>query len=157
LRASRDGSPAGANVPLRKWLALAAILLMAAGAFEPFYIRALFSDRQQLRTQLDALRYRKAPLLQPVLNAAKRLVPRGSAVALMTPYRRWDGGYEYCFSHAAYELPGRRVLPLIDDRDAAHAESLSEARFVIAYGVGGLAGFRPIWSSPGGSLLARIR
>jgi hypothetical protein len=139
----------------RGW-ALVAALLIALGAFEPFYLRVYRFDRAKTRAMLVALPYRKSPSLRPFLQEVSKRTDRTDAIAIFAPLRNWTDGYDYIFGHASYVLAGRRVIPLMDMQSRVHPENLGAAKYIAAYG-GELRvpGFVPVWRGDGGVLLKR--
>jgi len=142
---------------VRAW-AFVAALLIALGAFEPFYLRVYRFDRARTRAMLIALPYRKSPSLRPFLQEISKRTDRTDAIAIFAPLRHWEDGYEYVFGHASYVLAGRPVIPLMDMQSRVHPENLAEAKYVAAYGgEPSVPGFVPVWRGDGGVLLQRKR
>src|ERR1044071_4695327 len=106
---------------LRGILTAAAFVAIAAGAFQPLYVRMLFADTTRMRAAFEELPYRRLPGLRRLMLDAARTTPPGARIALFAPFNDWDGGYGYAFRRAPFLLAGRRVLPLTT-RDVAEAE-----------------------------------
>ena len=101
-------------------LALAALLLVLAGGFQPYYVRLLLDGTSSLRAVLVELPYRRAPGLRELLVRARDLSEPGERIVVLAPADRWGGaggGYRYVYGRAMYALAGRQVLPLIDDAE----------------------------------------
>ena len=132
------------------------MILIAAGAFEPFYFKVFALDRGRFGDMLVELPFRKTPGLRRFLNDVRAHTRDGDSIAIAAPYTKWEGGYDYCYSRALYPLAGRRVLPLLDPADRFHPETLAAASHIAAYRSEPVfAGFAPVWRSNDGVLLAR--
>jgi len=139
-------------------LALAAVALIAVGAFEPFYLRMFFADRARMAAQYRALPYRRLPGLQRFLDDVRARTTPDDVIAVDGPFPDWDHGYAYCYSRATYALAGRLVLALRDPHGRLLEENLRRATHVIAYrSMPRIDGFAPVWRSADGSLLRRVR
>jgi len=142
---------------VRFWAFIAA-LLIALGAFEPFYLRVYRFDRAKTRAMLMALPYRKSPSLRPFLQEISKRTDRTDAIAIFAPLPRWADAYEYVFGHATYVLAGRRVIPLMDMQSRPHLENIAQANYIAAYGAEPrVPGFVPVWRGHDGVLLQRKR
>src|ERR1043165_4621870 len=109
---------------LRAILAVAAFLAIAAGAFQPLYVRMLFADTTRMRAAFEELPYRRLPGLRRLMLDVARTTPPGARIALFAPFAPSidsDGGYGYAFRRAPFLLAGRRVLPMTA-RDLGEAE-----------------------------------
>jgi hypothetical protein len=127
-------------------LALAAFLLIAAGAFEPFYFRIFAIDRPRLRASLTELPYQKLPGLRRFLNDVAARTRDGEVVAIYAPFA-WDQGYEYAYARALYPLAGRQVVTF---------DQLDRATTIAAFrSAPTVLGFTVIWRSADGTLLRR--
>ena len=123
-------------------------MLIAAGAFEPFYFRMFVADRAQFRASLTELPYQKLQGLRRFLVEIGARTREGDTVAVFAPFR-WDEGYEYAYARALYPLAGRRVVTF-DLRNRANA--------IAAYRVTPLLpDFVVVWRGPDGTLLRRVR
>ena len=98
--------------------------MIAAGAFEPFYLRVL--TLPPLRDSLVELPYRKLPGLRELLVATRERTREGDTIAIVTPLA-WDNGYEYAYARSLYTLAGRRVVL---QKDAQQAQWLCAYRTV---------------------------
>ncbi len=96
--------------------------MIAAGAFEPFYLRIFTIDRAQLRASLIELPYRKLPGLRALLVETRARTRDGDVIAIVAPYA-WDNGYEYVYARSLYTLAGRRV---VTQKDVAKADWIAE-------------------------------
>ena len=119
--------------------------MIAAGAFEPFYVRIFTIDRAKLEGNLIGLPYRKLPGLRELLVATRDHTREGDTIAIVTPYS-WDGGYEYAYARALYTLAGRRVVLQKD---------IAQANWVCAYGVAPPGEI--VWRSPHGAIARRAK
>ena len=121
-------------------------MAIAAGAFEPFYLRIFTVDRARLRASLIELPYRKLPGLRQLLVATRARTRDGDTVAVVTPFS-WDEGAEYVYARSLYTLAGRRVQRTVGD-----------AEWISAYGaVPAAAGFDVVWRGAHGAILRRRR
>lgn len=142
--------------------ALCAVILIAASAFEPFYLRIFTIDRRQFASTLTELPYRKLPGLRRFLSDVRAQTHRGDAVALYAAglhhAPRWEGGYDYLRERAMYPLAGRRVISLVDDNDRLRPERLKDATCIASYrSLPAVPGFVVVWRGPDGCLLRRAR
>jgi hypothetical protein len=142
--------------------ALCAVILIAASAFEPFYLRILLVDRQQYASMFTELPYRKLPGLRAFLDGVRTHTNRGDSIALFAIGLHhapgWAGGYDYFRERAMYPLAGRRIVPLVDDNDRFRPERVGEANCIAAYRSSpSAAGFAVAWRGPDGELLRRVR
>jgi hypothetical protein len=137
-------------------LALAALLLILAGGFEPFYVRIFGMDRHRFGASLVELPYTKTPGLREFLAVIDWLVPRGASVAIVTPRMKWNEGYEYVYARSLYPLAGRNVLPLLTPDDRQLRNHLAKADYVAAFrSAPHIPGFTVIWRGQLGALLRR--
>jgi hypothetical protein len=134
---------------------------IAAGAFEPFYLRIFTTNRAWQATMLTELPYRKLPGLRQFLLDVRERTPRGSVIAVAAPLTRthdWEGGYDYIYARALYPLAGRRVVPVLDPDNRFLAQNLAEANYVAAYhSAPRVDGFVEVWRGRDGVLLRRAR
>lgn len=120
--------------------------MIAAGAFEPFYLRIFTIDLTKLRASLVELPYRKLPGLRELLVAADQRAAMGDTVAIFAPYS-WDAGYEYAYARSLYTLAGRRVVL---------QKEVAQAKWICAYGPAPVvAGFDVVWRGRGGVVMRR--
>ncbi|MEA2166530.1 MAG: hypothetical protein QOK37_4657 [Thermoanaerobaculia bacterium] len=141
-------------------LSLLAAAGIAAGAFEPFYVRIFNLDRSRVAAMLTELPYKKLPGLRPFLVSVRAQTKDGDVIALAAPLHRahWQGGYDYLYARALYLLSGRQVLPLLDPADRPHLENLAKAKYIAGYRCDPQTpGFAVIWRSQDGELLRRIK
>src|ERR1051326_1588870 len=99
---------------LRAILAVAAFAAIAAGTFQPLYVRMLFADAAPMRAAFEELPYRRLPGLRRLMLDVDRRTPRGARIALWVPYTEWNGGYGYAYRRAPFLLPDKRVLPMLE-------------------------------------------
>lgn len=141
-------------------LAWAIAIAIAAGAFEPFFLRIFFIDRARFGAMLAALPYQKLPGSRRFLLDVRARTHEGDAIAIAAPLQRasrWEGGYDYLYARAPYLLAGRRVIPLLDAGNRQLTENLRLATYVAAYRCDPvLPGFVVVWRSPDGELLRRV-
>ena len=144
---------------LRAILTAAAFVAIAAGAFQPLYVRMLFAAAPPMRAAFEELPYRRLPGLRRLMLDVDGLTPPGARIALWTPFREWDGGYGYAFRRAPFLLAGKRVLPMIEpERDRPTVRYLGEADYVVCWrACPPVTGFRSMWRSADGELLVRAR
>jgi len=137
----------------RRAFAVLSFSLILAGAFEVHYLTILFADRFSLADRVGQLRYGKLPEIRPFLEEVERRTDRGTEIALVTPARTWNQGYEYAFYRAAYVLAGRTVLPVMTPDDRPIIGNLERADLVAAWGVElDPERFSVIWRGAGGTL-----
>ena len=121
-------------------------LVIAAGAFEPFYLRIFTMDRAQFRASMTELPYRKLPGLRTLLVETRARTNDGDTIAIFTPFS-WEQGYEYAYARSLYTLAGRNVVL---------AKDVAKAQWICAYGgAPQVPGFTVVWRSPNASILAR--
>jgi len=137
---------------LLRVVATLAVAAIAAGTFEPFYIRMFFIDRAKMRASLIELPYRKAPGLRTFFLEVGQRIPPGSRVAIAAPWTDWDRGYEYVFTRAWYPLAGREMLAL------TRPGELERAEYIAAWHIEPVVpGFTLIWRGRDGVILRRTR
>ncbi|HKO54903.1 MAG TPA: hypothetical protein VJ276_03430 [Thermoanaerobaculia bacterium] len=137
---------------MRRALGIAAIALLAAGAFEPFYLRLFFMDRARLADMLRELPYTKAPGLRRFYTEVAQRTPLRSRIAIAAQWGRWEGGYEYVYARALYPLAGREVVALTGPRPSSPAN----VEWIAAYrSEPSVPGFTTVWRSEDGTLLRR--
>ena len=132
---------------LRAILTSAAWLAMAAGSFQPMYLRVFAMDSNAIRAVYTELPYRRIPGLRKLLVDAGARTPPGATIALWVPFREWDGGYGYAFRRAPYLMPDKRVVPMEDLRSAQY--------LVCWHGCPPAPGFKTVWRSAEGELMRR--
>lgn len=146
-------------------------MAIAAGAFEPFYLRIFTTDRTRFGAMLGALPYRKMPGMKQFLLEVRARTSDGDAVAIAAPFPHtaWsgagdghivtatrEGGYDYIYNRAAYLLAGRRVVPLPDPGDQPLPRDLQNVTFIAAYRCDpAVPGFAVVWRGANGELLRR--
>jgi hypothetical protein len=139
---------------MKRWLGFAAVALLAAGTFEPFYLRIFLADRPRLGNSLRELPYTKAPGLRRFCAEVAARTPPGSRIAIAAQWTEWDAGYEYVYARALYPLAGREVLALT----GPHPSAPDAADFIAAYRTSpAIPGFAVVWRSADGALLRRTR
>src|SRR3954452_12334975 len=132
-------------------LAWAIAIAIAAGAFEPFFLRVFFVDRARFGAMLTGLPYRKLPGSKQFLLEVRARTQDGDAIALAAPLQRarWDGGYDYLYARALNLLAGRHILVLLDPANRQVPENLRRATYVAAYRCEPvLPGFVVVWRGP---------
>jgi len=146
---------------------------IAAGAFEPFYLRIFTTNRARFGAMLADLPYKKMPGMKQFLLEVRARTNDGDAIALAAPFHRtitsgggydfifaskWEGGYDYIFGRALYLLAGRRVVPLLGPGDQPLPQNLQKAEFLAAYRCDpAVPGFAVVWRGRDGVLLRRVR
>ena len=120
--------------------------MIAAGAFEPFYVRIFTMDRAQFRASVTELPYRKLPGLRALLVETRARTNDGDTIAIFTPFT-WEQGYEYAYARSLYTLAGRHVVLFRD---------VAKAQWICAYGgVPQVEGFKVVWRSNTTAILVR--
>lgn len=143
---------------LRSGLAAAGFALILVGGFQPFYLQIFVRDRDATRAWLTELPYRRTPGLRSFLEEARLRTRRGDAIAFLTPYSEWEGGYRYALRGTRYILAGRRVLALVGppgDGDLSH--NMARADLLLGWQTEVPPGWDVVWSGPGGYLARRVR
>jgi hypothetical protein len=132
---------------LRAILTSAAWLAMAAGSFQPMYLRIFAMDASAMRAAYTELPYRRIPGLRKLLVDAGARTPPGATIALWVPFREWDGGYGYAFRRAPFVIPDKRVVPM---------EEVNSAQYLVCWhGCPAVTGFKTVWRSAEGELMRR--
>ena len=124
---------------MKRAFAAAALLALAAGSFQPFYLKVLRQDWRQLGAYLTELPYRKVPGLRQLCVEVDRRVPLGARVLFVAP----ANGYEYAFRRAQYLLAGREVVPA------------GTAEYIACIPACSAPGYRVAWRNEKGMLLRR--
>lgn len=148
-------------------------MAIAAGAFEPFYLRIFTTNRAQLGAMLADLPYRKMPGMKPFLLEVRARTADGDAVALAAPFpptarpgggddsvvkTTREGAYDYLYNRASYLLAGRRLVPLPDPGGHPFPRELQNAKFIAAYRCDpAVPGFAVVWRGRDGELLRRLQ
>jgi hypothetical protein len=133
---------------IRRTLAALALVAIAIGSFQPFYVRVWQQEWRALGAYLTELPYRKVPGMRQLLVEVDHRTPPGSRILFATPHRTWEGGYGYAFRRAQYLLAGKDVIPMIGPA--------READFLVCWSrCTPPAGFTVIWKSDAGSLARR--
>ena len=141
---------------MRRLFAAIAFVLIAIGAFEPFYFRIFTMDRERFRRVLTELPYKKLPGLRELLLDVRARTRKDDVIAIYGPFPRWDDGYDYLYARSLYILAGRRIVGLLDSRNRPHPEALNAATYVAAYrAVPAIPHFRVIWRGDDGVLMRR--
>ena len=137
---------------------VAAWIAIAAGSFQPFYLKIFRIDIPSLRARLTELPYRKTPGLRSALVEVARRTPPGAHILLWTPDHTWDPRYDYAYRRAQFLLAGRDVIPLlVSNRDGIDARNPSAAQFIACWPECPPAppGFVVDWRGDTGMLLRR--
>ena len=124
---------------VKRALALLAFAALAAGAFQPFYLRILRQDGRQLAAHLTELPYRKSPGLRQLCLEADRRTPPGARVLFVAP----EKGYEYAFRRAQYLLAGKDLV------------TFGDADYIACLPTCEVRGFTTLWRGERGALLKR--
>jgi hypothetical protein len=141
----------------RQAWAVAAAIAIAAGAFEPFYLKIFTLDRARFAAGLIELPYRKLPGLRQFLLDVRTHTTKGDVIAVYAPLPQWDNGYDYYYARTLYILAGRRVLPLLDPQNRPQPQNVARAMYIACYhAVPQTSGFEVVWRSRDGALLRRV-
>lgn len=140
-------------------IAFAALAAMIAGGFQPFYLRIFTTDTTHMRAEYAELPWRKLPGYQRFLNDVDRTTPPGARIGICLPFRGWDSGYQYGFARAGFLLPGKQAVPLLaDGADRFDFQNLDSSDFLACWHLAPTPrGFQPMWRSPDGVLLRRVK
>lgn len=134
-------------------LAIAAFVAIALGSAEPFYLRIFFDDAARMGATFAELPWRKLPGFQRFLEGVDARTPPGAQIAIAIPLPGWEGGYGYGYYRAAFLLPGKQIVPLLDA-----PENIQKADYIAAWHESpSVVGFDAIWRSGDGVLLKRTR
>ena len=140
-----------------RWAALAALVLIAAGAFEPFYLRIYRDYSPGLRASMAGLQYSKTPGLQRFYVDVRRWTKPGERIAIWPTLPRWNQGYEYIHSRALYPLAGREVIELLREDDRPRPENRARVDAIAAWhSAPQVPGFAVAQRSADGVLLRRV-
>jgi hypothetical protein len=129
---------------MKRALAGLALLAIAAGSFQPFYLKVLRQDWRQLGAYLTELPYRKVPGLRQLCVEAERRTPPHARILFVAPV----DGYEYAFRRAQYLLANRELMP-----NAGQAAARPD--YIACLPPCTAAGFTPVWRSEKAALLKR--
>lgn len=136
-----------------RWAAVAALALIAAGAFEPLYIRIYRIDTPAFRTMMAGRQYRLAPGLQRFYGDVRVWTKPGERIAIWPTLPKWEEGYEYLVARAFYILAGREVLEIgLTPSNLARADAIAAW-----HAAPQVPGFVIVQRSQDGTLLRRIR
>jgi len=138
------------------FLLIAVWMAIAAGCFQPFYLKIFRLDIPSLRARWTELPYRKTPGLRAAMVEVARRTPPGARVLLWTPHPTWKGGYDYSFRRAQYLLAGRELLPIREiGRNVFAPENAKAAQYIACWPACPSipAGFSIAWKSETGMLL----
>jgi hypothetical protein len=124
---------------VKRAFAALALLALAAGAFQPFYLTVWRQDWRQLGAYLTELPYRKAPGLRQLCVEADRRTPAGARILFVAPV----SGYEYAFRRAQYLLAGKDVV------------ASGDAEYIACLPACSARGFTTVWRNERGALLRR--
>lgn len=147
-------------------------MAIAAGAFEPFYLRIFTTNRARFGAMLADLPYRKMPGMKAFLLEVRARTNAGDAIALAAPFDRMvrpgggdasvvkatrEGAYDYIYNRASYLLAGRRLVPLPDPGARPFPRDLQNTKFIAAYRCDpAVPGFAVVWRGRDGELLRRM-
>ena len=147
------------SMRIRAILVAAAFILIAAGSFQPMYLRIFTVDGGAMRAGFTDLPYRRLPGLRRLLCGAGVRVPSGATIALWAPFREWDGGYGYAFRRAPFLMPDKQIVPMLEaDGDRLTLRYLAGAQYLVCWrGCPPIAGFKSMWRSLDGELMVRGR
>jgi hypothetical protein len=129
----------------RRTLAALALVALAAGSFQAFYLKIWSEDGRALNAYLTELPYRKVPGLREVCVEADRRTPPGARILFVAPAR----GYEYAFRRAQYLLAGRELIPMVGRNDGPPGFVACVGRCSVP------PGSAVVWQSSAGMLLKR--
>lgn len=140
---------------LQRAIAAVAFVLLAAGTFQPFYLRIFFTDRAAMRSVLTELPYRQTPGLRSFLMEARKRTRPDEIIVFLAPYDTWEGGYRYSIRGARYALAGRTVRGVIGPDEVDLSSNLDRAEAVVAWRVPVPPGWEVVWSGNDGSVARR--
>lgn len=136
---------------VRRTLAILALLAMAAGSFQPYYLRIWKQDWRALNAYLTELPYRKVPGLRRLLLEADSRTPPGTRILFAMPDSMSGEGYAYAFGRAQYLLGGKDLVPTF-------AKGTNDVDYILCWTLCTPSeGFTVIWTSDVGVLASRRR
>lgn len=147
----------GRRLTLPRLGGFAIVLILAVGAFEPFYVRIFTADRAAMRAHLVALPDTKLPTLRRFLEDVDSEIPPGSTVAFLAPFPGFEQGYRYAYRRAAWILADHRMLPVLASDDRILHHHLARADVVVAWRTPPPPGFVVIYENPEGSVSRRAQ
>ncbi len=133
---------------LRPVIAGAVFLVLAAGAFQPFYWRVLGIDRAPMLEYRIELPYRQLPGFRRFCLTVRGQTNDGDRIALMVP-RPLTPSYEFIVERAAYLLYGRTLVPM---NEASKADVIAAYRIDVS-----LPHYTKIWRTRDGVFLRRTQ
>src|SRR5690349_4592627 len=92
--------------------AVAVWAAVAAGAFEPLYLRIHSMNTRGMAEAYTEVPYRRIEGLHEFLLETDRRTPPEARILLDMGERKWKRGYEYAFLRAEFVLGTKQVLPL---------------------------------------------
>ena len=110
-----------------------------------------FRDRGAIARAYAARPDRGNPAYRLFLADVRAHTGSGDTIAIVVPWREWEGGYSYAYYRASYALAGREALPLIYPRADAR-ENLGKAKYLAVWGLRPRTG-EVIVRSNGGTLV----
>lgn len=140
------------------WAARWAVILILAGAAQPFYFRFLSpATRRSFGAWAARLPYSKTPGLYDFMTGVRARTEAGARIVILLPYRKWDGGYAYGYTRSTYLLAGRTTIPFVGADDRTHP--LANPDYIAAWRVTteAIDGFAPVWHDENGVLFRRTR
>ena len=129
----------------RRTLAALALVALAAGSFQAFYLKIWSAEGRALGAHFTELPYRKVPGLREVCVEADRRTPPGARILFVAPPR----GYEYAFRRAQYLLAGKELMPMVGRNEGPPGFVACVGRCAVP------AGSTVVWQSNAGMLLKR--
>lgn len=128
---------------------LLALIAMAVGAFQPFYLTGWRQDWSTVEAMLTELPFRKVPGLRSLCVEADRRIPAGARVLFAMPPDVSVEGYDYAFGRAHYLLAGKELVP-------RSQRSPGRIDYVLCWNrCAPPPGFALVWESREGSLARR--
>ena len=145
------------QLPLRRILSAAGLILLALGSVDLFYFRFLTPQLLRSRPFYAALAYRQTPGLQQFMLEVRERTPPGARVAFWSRYQEWGRGYSFSHMRASYLVGGRYLLPLVTEEGPA-PQTLLESDWIASWGDDrDFPGFERQWSGEDGVLWRRSR
>lgn len=134
---------------IRRTLAILALLALAAGSFQPYYLRVWRQDWRAMGAYLTELPYRKIPGLRRLLVEADRRTLPGRRILFAMPAQSSAEAYDYAFGRAQYFLGAKVLVPRF-------AKRTDDVDYVLCWSrCTPPRGFKVLWSSEVGVLARR--
>ena len=142
-------------------IAIAILVAIAFGGFEPFYLRIFSIDRARLAATLEELPYRKLPGLRDFFQQVRARTKTGDSIAVsapgLHPTPSGEGAYEYFCARSYYILSGRRIVPVLAPGDEPPPVDAAKIDYAAVYhSSAAIPGFVQVWRGNEGALFRAV-